>query len=590
MSEGVIPPQEPQIIIDTDDDSALTQDQQDERRMSVSELSLPFLLKGLFGLNGLTLALQSLSLMYIVNTQVAMPVSLLPSYGAIAFLPCSLKSIYGYLSQYGERMHLFVVLLMANSLCLVCTALIPEGGVFLAFLWGFLRGITDSWAEFILGLSLVDHAVKHGTDDPKTFDLLSSQFQAEASTMRNLGTMLSSIFACALFLARQLYSPEQEQLSGSVAKGLLYATALFQLTGALVACSFWQNMANHLPTPNDDSGFHRINQVDDSFRQMEETTTDEASALMDEEGSFPSYTSESTDGEFHDDDEVEAIPRSSIFNWVLVALLQTIILCMGLKDPIIEHTSHLIWAFFVSAIFLLIVMMSIAMYSQSLWKSSHRVGLFLVLRHAIPSDGMVLGAFYYGVFQSAPLLLQLLSLVNRVVSTLSSWSYGKFFSKYSSGNNFLAVIAGTTLLAAVANLTNLFVFENVTSAHIFWVVLAVQAVTTFCKNWSFLPDVVLATKSLSGTVCAMDSSEPRLESRGRQDKKRSMRIGVEYGTLVSCIDFGDQIGAVAAGPMVAALGVSRENDWRNLGSFIVFSGMFTVASIGLIKLIHKRVP
>jgi len=75
---------------------------------------------------------------------------------------------------------------------------------------------------------------------------------------------------------------------------------------------------------------------------------------------------------------------------------------------------------------------------------------------------------------------------------------------------------------------------------------------------------------------------------GRRDKKRAMRIGVEYGTLISCIDFGDQIGAVAAGPMVAALGVSRENDWRNFGTFIILSSMFAVASIGLVKLIHKK--
>ncbi|KAL3939382.1 MAG: hypothetical protein SGBAC_005883 [Bacillariaceae sp.] len=585
MSEEVTP-QAPQII-EIDDNSTLAQDQEEDT-MPPSGMSLPFLLRGLFGLNGLTLALQSLSLMFIVNTQVAMPVALLPSYGAVAFLPCSLKPIYGYLSQYGEKMHLFVLLLAANSLCLICTALIPEGGVFWAFLWGFLRGITDSWAEFILGLTLVDHAVKYSRNDPKTFDLLSSQFQAEASTMRNLGTMLSSMLSVALFLGRQFYSPETEQLSGSVAKGLLYATALFQFIGALIACSFWKNMAI-VPAPSDDSGFQPINQMDESFQQQEASATDEASSLVDEEASFPSYSSnESVDEEFHDE-EVDPHPRSSIFNWVLVALLQSIILCIGLKDPIIEHTSHLIWTFSVSTISLLIVMVVITMYFHSLWKSLHRVGLYLVLRHAIPSDGMVLGSFYYGVFQSAPLLMQVLSLVNRAISTLSSWSYGKLFSKYSSDNNFLFVIAGTTLLAAIANLTNLFVFENVTSARIFWIVLAVQASTTFCKNWAFLPDVVLATKSLGDSVCTMDSG-PTMASTVRLEKKRAMRIGVEYGTLVSCIDFGDQIGAVAAGLIVAALGVSRENDWRNLGSFIVLSCIFAVASVGLIKLVHKRAP
>lgn len=572
MSVVVVQQQSPE---DNHDGNTTDQYQQDEGS-SIPRASLPILLRSLFGLNGFSLSFQTLSLMYIVNTQVAMPISLIPSYGAVSFLPCSLKPIYGYLSQYGEKKHLFVSLLMANGLCLVCTALIPSGGVFLAFFWGFLRGITDSWAEFILGLTLVDHAVKHSMRNPKSFDALSSLFQSEAATSRNVGTMVSSAFSCTLFLARKLYAPEQTQLSEGVAKGLLFATALFQICGAVVAFFTWQ----------DASRFQPISQSENDNQQNERTATDEASVLVDEEGSFPSYCSENSEDEFADEDELET-RRSSTFNWVLVALLQSIILCIGLKEPIIEHTSHLIWTSVVSAISLVIVMMAITMYSRSLWSSTHRVGLFLVLRHAIPGDGMVLGSFYYGVFQSAPLLLQLLSLVNRGISTLSSWSYGRLFSKYTSGNQFLYVIGGTTFLAAIANLSNLFVFDNVTSTHIFWIVLVVQCTTTFCRNWAFLPDVVLATKSLGDTACTMDDV-PSLASARQRDKERAMRIGVEYGTLISCIDFGDQIGSIVAGPMLAALGVSRENDWRNLGGFIVLTAIFTAASIGLVKLIHKR--
>jgi len=53
----------------------------------------------LFAINGITLALPMTSYMYIVNSQVATPLSLLPTYVALTFLPSSLKPLYAFLSN-----------------------------------------------------------------------------------------------------------------------------------------------------------------------------------------------------------------------------------------------------------------------------------------------------------------------------------------------------------------------------------------------------------------------------------------------------------------------------------------------------------
>lgn len=137
---------------------------------------LPLMLELLFGLNGLSLSLLTLPIMYILNTRVAVPLPYLPAYGAIAFLPYSLKPFYAYLCglwaskrtskqaaataatnnnhQY-RYLPLFRWLLASNSIYTILLACIPKGGIKAVFGVAFLRGITDSCAEFCLGLTLI---------------------------------------------------------------------------------------------------------------------------------------------------------------------------------------------------------------------------------------------------------------------------------------------------------------------------------------------------------------------------------------------------------------------------------------------------
>jgi hypothetical protein len=125
--------------------------------------------------------------------------------------------------------------------------------------------------------------------------------------------------------------------------------------------------------------------------------------------------------------------------------------------------------------------------------------------------------------------------------------------------------------------------------------IAINAITTWTSEWKFLPDVVLATITSvedvtsairpspnptvnnfennhnddeSSSTCSQEDEQsasarasPNIQSLQQQQQQK---VGLQYGSLISCIDFGGQIGALLVGPLVALIGTSRENEWAHL--------------------------
>lgn len=553
------------------------------------QMSLPLTLRLFFGLNGFTLSLETLGLMYVINSRVEMPIPYLATYGAIAFLPYSFKPIYGYLSQ-GRipRFRLFAFILFCNGICVLCTCLIPKGGVFLACLAAFARGVTDSWAELCLGLTLIDHARAPSHSPECKYEALASRFQADAAFSRNVGSFASNLATFAMFAGRQLLWSSHTELSGFDANLLLITAGSLQVLGAIVA--FWHRDEFSAPTSQ---GFQPILRDDET--ELEGSPPDESSALQEDEESRASYSSEETSG-----GEGGSGPKASWCgatfcrsrgNTTLVVFLQATILILAMKGPISESSSHMLWQVILVSFLLATAIVGVSSCFHQWWYKSHQVGLYLILKHAIPSDSMVLGSFLYSLFQSSPAELQVLSLVGSGVTAFSSWSYGQMLSRYHTGDRFLLVIAGTTLLASFASLGNIVIVNYSQSSQLVWIVLLLRTIMEFFDEWAFLPDVVLATTSLSHATPSPSEfvglhslSEER--SSDPQDGKPK-NVGVEYSTLVSCIDFGDQLGSLATGPLVALLGISRENNFERLDHLILVCFLFNILSLGLIALLRK---
>jgi hypothetical protein len=154
------------------------------------------------------------------------------------------------------------------------------------------------------------------------------------------------------------------------------------------------------------------------------------------------------------------------------------------------------------------------------------------------------------------------------------------------------------------------------SRNLLLIAIVSKFVTTFFDEWAFLPELVLATTSvrvpnttLSTSATSSPSPSDTIDDREAatrsasaimsstpnhgnscgnddDDQRQQQRIAMEYGTLVSCIDFGDQLGSLVAAPLVAFWQISRENGFLHLDRLIVFCAVANVAiTIGLLPLL-----
>lgn len=567
-SETTTPPSSP-------DSTVVTEHQDDESVETMDTLAvqagLPMPLRFLFALNGFSLAFPVTALLYVVNTRVEMSIALLPTYGAIAFLPNSLRPLYAYLSHTSYRDRLFSGLLGLCAISHVFTALIPKHGVALCFVVAFLRGVATSWPEFLLGLNLVDAARLNAVD----YDQTCAMFQSQAATSRYIGSLIASVGALSIVFQHNALTARSMNI-------LLFAPAAANLLGATVALYYrigrQQGYSTLSPccTPNYQS----------ILTQDEETG---ASDIPDDTRSRTfSLCDEST----------------TSHNVRLVLLLQLTVVILALRQPLEEALSSLGWHAMACTSLLTLIVVFVASVWSGKWKQPQKVGLFLILRHLIPSVGYLMSSYLYDVFSVVPYLLQLLSLVDMALSTGAAWSYGKFWSKFSSDTALPLLVLGMTLLSSVVSLSEVWLVHILPTLKSspwvqFGVVILIQGVVNWTGTWNFLPDVILATtsvkhsdgrRSLSLPARETQSPEEGGEDRSDPDSHESVQErhnrNMQYGTLISCIDFGDQLGALVLGAMVASLDVSRENNWDHLDDLIQYCALVGACSAVFVLVIR----
>lgn len=559
LSPEALPPMESTTIMVSH--SAKNTSSDEDISVATRIEGLPVPLRFLFALNGFSLAFPLTALLYVVNTKVEMSLTLLPTYGAIAFLPNSLRPLYAYLSHTPFRDYQFSILLMASALSIAVTTLIPKHGIVLCFLVAFFRGVTSSWPEFLLGLTLVDLARLRRDD----FDKTCAIFQAQAATSRNIGSFLASVGALWI-VARN------ETLEASAMNILLMVAAAANVVGAGIAL------------------YYKVG------RQPESQSLAHAAHP-------PNYQSVSTQdvetGPAASNPSVLRCNSTTGHNLRLVVLLQITVVLIALKQPIEEALSLPGWQGLTFTSTLALALALVAAVWTGHWGQPQKVGLFLILRHVTPSVGYLLSSYLYDIFSSAPYLLQLLSLADMVTSTGAAWTYGKFWSKFSSDAALPRLIVGLTLLASILSLMRVWLVHilpqlDETPLVQFGLVLAVSGIVNWAGIWNFMPDVVLATTSVKyankGSVAAtvtatnqdgQDSfgsetiNEDNINEESTQER---LTRNMQYGTLISCIDFGDQLGALVLGAMVAALDVSRENSWAHLDDLIQLCGILGACS------------
>jgi len=600
---------------------------------------LPLPLFVLYVMYGLTMSLPMLPMMYILNTKVPLPLSLLPTYGALSFMPFSFKPVYAYVSNFFPRQHVLLVGWTCCALFAVGWIWVPS--VTWVFVLGIGQGVAMAWSGFLLGLTLLDIAQQPANEPRRyhvdstattntlqtshTFEKTASLFQSQAATARNIGSFFASIVTCLVF---GLGQRDQTQWSEEVVNGMFWATAGCHVVSAIVILSSRETFS-----------------TDQQIRRQPPPPTQGSPQVL-PRSTEPTYSVlEISEGSVNNGEEISVTdtgpfarppeePTSPFSNWnfVAVAVLQVSIFVLALKEPILHYLSKhaqacniLIGAVVVSML-LLTLRFCIGGYGARIVRKlrktrlsvSSMAGLVLILRHSVPSSYAIFGSFLYHSFQSEPIWLQIFSLVTSVVLATASWSYQKIFAtKYSHGRKLIYFMMVTTVVTYASN--NLFVIvvdahdddKSLDQQSFFpWLVLGVKLVTSFLSEWNFLPSVVLATVSIPGLQDEVAGSvsttavyegdndgngEEECDSaeempRTKQTPTSSCATSVAYGSLISCIDFGDQIGAVLSGPLVAALGITRENHWQNLGTMIHICSIIGMTSSGFLVLMLWWLP
>jgi hypothetical protein len=608
-----------------------------DRRNSSSCLPEP--LQILFALNGATLALPATALLYVVNTRVQIPLNLLPSYAALAFVPFSLKPVYAHLSSTSPPSsadesssvrkvglpprHVQVsILLTLSGLACIATSFIPIHGIAICFGMGFVRGVCSAWPEFLLGLTLIDQAattneIHHQqhqqyqtTSTMTTMTNVCALFQAQAATARNLGALLAHLVVLLCFGILERWPSHHangastssstttkgtELLSDTSVTFLLVCTGLLNGVGALVAYIYQVGMHSAVDERDNcivDGRSSRVGERESSSPciQIPPPTCHETIChdedpllllLLDHSESPPSNkVEESACDDLHrfplradGIDSSQPRPKSTSVWLIVVVLLQCSIILLTMRQPMSHVISSFGWDILTVAAVTALV--GTAAFVPKTSTRENRVGIVLLLRHCAPSVTYILSSYCYTIFgTNHPGFLQFLSLLDMLVTTVASWSYGKLFGTHRDihHGSLLCLMAGTTVFASIVSLGNvglIHVLQPACHLGLGWkiaITVAVKLATGLADEWMFLPDVVLAT------VVSVDSA--------------SEHKNMQYGAFLSCIDFGDQLGALLVGPLIVAFGTSRENDWQHLDWLQGLNSIALMASVVLLLLLR----
>ncbi|KAL7534869.1 hypothetical protein ACHAWF_004976 [Thalassiosira exigua] len=635
---------------------------------------LPISLRAVHGLNAATFQVSSLALLSIVNSRAGVPAEYLPAYGAVSFLPYSLRPIIAWISSRllscrgdagrdeNSNRHdkLLSPAFALECLAMAGSTLVPPGGVVPCFAMGFARGVAGAWSDFLLGMAVIEfsRARCRSSADGGTYEETVSVNTAQASTAKNVGMMAASV-------GTYLFLSWEADFSDWVVNALILATAAVYLLAMLVSLKYQFHVTKTL------EGFDRYNAIDGEEGGVSSNAREgEPAGLSVAVPVVPDTTSTMDDPSDDGDSSIaKGQYRQKIMEVLTLVAFQLLLAVSALHKPIAAVSSQTTWVSIMAIAAVMLISAICLSYQYERQRraasttttkdcsdvhpgekmlSHRRLNLYFLLRYALPIASFLLYSYQYSVFESQPEFLQLLSVLKTAVGGLSTWCYEKFLSpRCHSGWPLIGLIATLDIIVGLVALLDVWVVravddrvtdgKYVVDASLKWIVAACALTKYFFAELDYMPAQVLSTTNVrddGGDVPSMhrgaespeshnDDGDDEVElaegasSRLNGGKNRSflslndfndegssgsseasaqeggaahvgapvLSAGIQYASFLSCIDFGAQIGDWISVPIVASLGISREDHWEGLGKFIVVCSLCRIARVAFLWLI-----
>ena len=571
---------------------------------------------------------------------------------------------------------LFPAFLLAG-LAFVGTVFIPSGGIVLCFLWGFLRGLGGAWADFLIGMAIIEFSRLKVEFGNGTYEHIVSVNTAQSSTARNIGSFVASVITFAFFAKHQT-------LGDAVANSLLLGTAAIFFLAALVSLKFQHHVDNlfanlkvqrydtvenpdeeHADDEASTSSTNSVNYSSSSFQHS--SVSQHSGSERFESDRSVSISSPSHISEIEETTEQMNARRGQMIEVSTLVAFQILLAVSALQKPIVKLSNQTIWNTLV-ATFVVILFFFISLghrfERQSMTGSSsppftdderkegsqsHRLphkqlNLYFLLRYSMPIAGFLMYSYLYSVFEKELSFLQLLSVLKTAIGSLSTFCYEKFISPHChSGWPLIALIASLDIIMGFVSLLDVWLIRAVKDKEVNGeytldtslrcLVAAVGLVKYFFAELDYMPALVLSTTNvyigndktfeskdhgespaskanndfgqqsaemislsegfprpnISALSIDVDNEEDRAAARPLMQrlvpKTPLISAGMQYASFLSCIDFGSQVGDWITIPIVASLGITRDNHWDNLDKLVIICSFFRMTRVVFLWLI-----
>jgi len=515
---------------------------------------LPTSLRIVYALNSSQFQISSLALLSIVNTRVSIEAAYLPAYGAISFLPFSLRPIFAWISSLilqrlgkddvNKNRHdkLLCPVLVLASLSFLGTIFIPTDGVVLCFVWGFLRGVAGAWSDFLIGMTVIEFSKlqsKLMPNDNTSYEQqqqITSMNTAQSSTAKNIGGFIASIGTFIFF-------SQNQSISEKVANTLLLVTALILLLASFASIKYQYHVSKML----DQSTYDTINDNDDEdISAVEQSTIED-----DRDGIIEESRLQESPNTSH---------RQQIIEVSTLVSFQILLAVSALRVPIIAVSSQQIWiALMITFVIILGCTLCIGYKHENQQQqqsdtthtrrmkddkerlSHRRLNLYFLLRYSLPIAGFIMYSYLYTVFESQPLFLQLMSVLKTAIGSLSTYTYEKFLSpQCHSGWNLIGLIAILDVTMGLIALLDVWVIrasrdrlvdgEYIIDTKLKWLVATVGLVKYFFAELDYQPSLVLSTTNVyNDDDNTLPSEEKVSENADTNDFNDEIETFDEYG-------------------------------------------------------------